>query len=274
MSHVGSSWKFWGRIVEILSGERLLNSHANGGGVILVRSALSSSVLYLVVLSALSLLDDGIDVNKRIVDTLPWFGAMFAAIYASLYARFASQWTYLANLYNQIKQTELELAKDSVNPGTTNEKLAEWKAAFIEDAQNLHLVRKPIYASVIRSWSQIDKVKQACLRTTCPSSDLDRLLRIVDDTCRNATSEGNTPKPNAAEDLVTLFALGLLAFGLFLAFHESADSAVPGAVTVFAATVLALLMRSISMRREIQWLQRQKHLDDASDKKSASSENK
>jgi hypothetical protein len=38
-------------------------------------------------------------------DSIGWIGAIFAAVYAALYARFASQWSYLAGVYNQMRQT-------------------------------------------------------------------------------------------------------------------------------------------------------------------------
>ncbi len=41
-----------------------------------------------------------------LLTALPTFGAIFAAVYFALYARFASQWSYLANLYNKIKEAE------------------------------------------------------------------------------------------------------------------------------------------------------------------------
>jgi hypothetical protein len=74
-----------------------------------------------------------------------WIGAIFATVYALLYSRFASQWTYLAGVYNQIKAVQL---RDQVN-GTV---LAEWKAGFIEDCDDLHLLRKPMFASIANEW--------------------------------------------------------------------------------------------------------------------------
>src|SRR5690606_6800070 len=74
--------------------------------------------------------------------------------YLALYSRFSSQWGYLSNLYNQIKQAETSL---QVNKKTLN----YWKAGFIEDAVELHLALKPMFAMIIKGWSQNPKVKKA-----------------------------------------------------------------------------------------------------------------
>jgi hypothetical protein len=73
-------------------------------------------------------------------------------VYASLYARFASQWSYLANVYNQIK------AAECVQPGNLAV-MVQWKAGFMEDAEHLHLARKPVFASIIHSWAEDFDVK-------------------------------------------------------------------------------------------------------------------
>ena len=95
-------------------------------------------------------------------NTLPWFGAIFAAVYAALYTRFSSQWTYLAGLYNQIKAAEVQVAV-SANTDSTKDVAAKvltsWKAGFIEDAEELHLALKPMFAEVIRTWSEDEKVQ-------------------------------------------------------------------------------------------------------------------
>jgi hypothetical protein len=57
------------------------------------------------------------------------------------YARFSSQWSYLAGVYNQIKAAECRT-------GFQETVLAQWKAGFIEDAADLHLLRKAMFASI------------------------------------------------------------------------------------------------------------------------------
>lgn len=72
------------------------------------------------------------------------------AIYTALYARFASQWAYLANLFNQIKASEI---KKVDNPS----ELTAWKAGFIEDCEDLHLATKPMFATLIHVWLTDEK---------------------------------------------------------------------------------------------------------------------
>jgi len=73
-------------------------------------------------------------------------------VYASLYARYSAQWNYLAGVYNRIKETEARGATDA----TALKAMAQWKAGFIEDADDLHLAGKPMFASTIRAWSNAD----------------------------------------------------------------------------------------------------------------------
>jgi len=112
-----------------------------------------------------------------------FFLKAFAGGYAAFYARFASQWTYLADLYNQIKAKEIDIAgapdcraltdRDSainaIDSGATNGLqcnqaylLAQWKCGFIEDAFEIHLARKTLFASVIANWAK-DEVTRKLL---------------------------------------------------------------------------------------------------------------
>nr|WP_313657410.1 hypothetical protein [Achromobacter ruhlandii] len=74
-----------------------------------------------------------------------WIGPIFGGVYLALYARFSAQWTYVANLYNMILQAR-------ANGGAYEHVRATWAAAFIEDADNLHLAMKPSVAPIIRAW--------------------------------------------------------------------------------------------------------------------------
>lgn len=117
------------------------------------------------------------------------FQNVFAGSYVALYARFASQWTYLADLYNQIKSKEVDIAGAphcealtertsalaAIDAGKINELqcnqaylLAQWKCGFIEDAFTLHLAKKRLFASVIANWAK-DEVTQKLLhkRESC-----------------------------------------------------------------------------------------------------------
>jgi len=160
----GVAWyvfHYWGWSFKRISFEWLLTGlhWPNGGGVILIRSLLIGLEIYLVVLGLKNALDPDrswtfsmIEFGSQVVATLPWFGTIFAVVYASLYARFSSQWTYLANVYNQIKAAECK-------GGCKEEALAEWKAGFMEDAEELHLVEKRLFASVLHAWSRESDVK-------------------------------------------------------------------------------------------------------------------
>ena len=153
-------FRMWGWVVEQISLEGLLTRRhlPNGGSVILLRSLFASSVVYLILLGIENLMDPSRTwrpsaraFELQLHESLRWYGAIFGAIYAALYARFSSQWAYLANVYNQIKAAE---CRKECSP----RHLAEWKAGFIEDAEELHLAGKPIFASVLRAWNT-DEVK-------------------------------------------------------------------------------------------------------------------
>jgi hypothetical protein len=150
--------------------------------VALLRRALSdlargALVVYLVLLIGRNLLDPSRtwtfsmhELRVQILGTAQVFGALFAAVYAGLYARFSSQWSYLANVYNQIKAAESRGGCDA-------SRLAEWKAGFIEDAQDLHLALKPLFASVIRAWGSEAEVKGS-FETYAPGGAL-RLAKLM-----------------------------------------------------------------------------------------------
>lgn len=148
--------------MRLLTAEWLLDSRANGGGVILIRALWAALVFYGLTLFMRELTDDTPVrlINVRTVadeinGTLTIFGALLAIIYAALYARYTAQWAYLAGLYNQICATEATMSV------TTDGILAQWKAAFIEDAEDVHLSMKPAYAQVIQHWLSIPEIKAA-----------------------------------------------------------------------------------------------------------------
>ena len=169
----------WGRIVEWLSFEVILTRlrRANGGEVILVRSILISIVIF----GPLCILTD---INPSVAV----YGAILAAIYAALYARFSQQWHYLANLYNCIKTAEVRTASQEPKPEIRN-RLAQWKAGFIEDADTLHLSNKPMIASIIKAWSEDERVAHWFgVYTIGGNERLARILREAHATCeREAT---------------------------------------------------------------------------------------
>ncbi|WP_286068371.1 hypothetical protein [Stenotrophomonas sp. 57] len=142
-------------MIRFISFEFVLKWMPNGGTAVLIRSWLITLWLYVLAISLKSRVEPGatwqFDLNTLralVSDTIPWIGAIFAGVYVALYSRFASQWSYLANLYNQI----LQAAVQSPPQGISSEQVYRlWQAGFIEDAEELHLARKPMFASVIAS---------------------------------------------------------------------------------------------------------------------------
>lgn len=136
----------------------------NGGTIILLRTAQVTFIFYVLGLALRSYLEAGCatapcDLHWRALlhddhaETVPWFGAIFAAVWAALYARFASQWSYLAGVYNQMRQTLVSL-KDDLDDlkelkGERAYQLDLWKAGFVEDALALHLATKPVFGPFI-----------------------------------------------------------------------------------------------------------------------------
>lgn len=160
----------WSKLVTLFSFEWVLTNfrRPNGGDIILLRALLIALLIYLSAIGVRNLLDperglsfDGVEFRKQIGETLHWLGAVMGSIYAALYTRFASQWRYLANLYNKIKETEAKngdaVAKDVI---------ASWKAGFLEDAEDLHLATKQLFVSVIHAWGKDKNVEKAFVENT------------------------------------------------------------------------------------------------------------
>jgi len=156
---------FCSSIIEIVSGEWLLTwlEMPNGGAIVLMRSLWASIAVSLFALAVENILDPNRSVSfgwaefaLQLSQNLRWFSAILGAVYAAFYARFASQWAYLAGLYNQIKATECQKDCNLV-------KLADWKAGFIVDAEELHLANKPLFAEVIKAWRMEPGVEAAYL---------------------------------------------------------------------------------------------------------------
>jgi hypothetical protein len=147
------------RIFGFFSGEWMLDFPpytANGGGIVFSRTLWIAFWIYLPAFLVMTSLSPGrvfvFDLRQGladIADTIPWLGAIIGSTYAALYTRYSSQWTYLAGLYNQITQTKASVQ----NPcEAQKEVLTSWIAGFIEDAEDLHLATKPMFAPAIRNW--------------------------------------------------------------------------------------------------------------------------
>tara|TARA_R110002072_G_scaffold152261_1_gene301884 strand:- start:1029 stop:1493 length:465 start_codon:yes stop_codon:yes gene_type:complete len=120
----------------------------NGGAVIAARALLTSLILFLFAIAFDCLFNPEESVK------ITWLFIVFGAAYAAFYSRFVSQWSYLANLYNQIKGVECNKESNELI-------LAQWKAGFLEDADFLHLSCKKNFASIINEWGKNPEVKAA-----------------------------------------------------------------------------------------------------------------
>lgn len=165
----------WHTIARRASFEWLLTpTRPNGGDIVLARALLVAAVLSAAALALRNLIDPTLEgpvsftaLGGQLVELAPWFAAAAGAAYAALYTRFSSQWGYLAELYNRIKQAEIELiCADSANADDALKKLAQWKAGYIEDAQDLHLHTKGNIAGIIHFWSQDKEVAAAFTQWT------------------------------------------------------------------------------------------------------------
>lgn len=141
-------------MLSLLSAEFLLNNRSNSGAVVFVRSFWTATLIYI----ATILLKISIDphpeialnisqIRTEVAATLPWLGAIFAGAYVALYTRFASQWSYLAGIYNDMMSAAVQMAP--ADPGALSA-LHLWQAGFIEDADDLHLAQQPVFAAVIK----------------------------------------------------------------------------------------------------------------------------
>lgn len=140
--------------ISAVSGEWLLRWLPNGGSVIFLRSALLSILGFLLALGFTDALRPTAEISFNwprlrylIPERAEWFAVLFGGAYAALYARFSAQWEYLAGLYNTILATSISMDDSDEQ---ARKKLCVWWAAFIEDADDLHLATKPMFASVIR----------------------------------------------------------------------------------------------------------------------------
>lgn len=148
------AWTFVGYLLSGGSGEFLLRVRPNGGDVVFVRSVWTSALLVLLAIGLKERLASGAtwafssaNLVSEVRDHLDWLGAAFAATYAAYYARFSSQWTYLAGMYNQIMAAQVQSPRGEVE--LRERPYTAWWAAFIEDAEDVHLAAKPSYAAVI-----------------------------------------------------------------------------------------------------------------------------
>ncbi len=152
---------------DFLAGEWIIKTFkANGGTVVAFRAIWITIIFSGLAMISVSTLDPSrvgpislngaVDVFWEISNNVSIF---FGASYLVLYARFVSQWSYLSGVYNLIKQTE---AAKEANPKV----IAEWKAGYLEDAENLHLAAKNNLAPVINAWVKDPDVVKAYIANT------------------------------------------------------------------------------------------------------------
>ncbi len=162
--------KFQESVVFVLSGEFFLINRANGGTAVLFRSLWVTFLILVVATPAKAYLDKDTvfsfsveQLKSDLGEVLPWAGAVFAGTYAAFYARFSAQWSYLANLYNQLMQFSLSL---SVEEADGNRLVNSWYAAFIEDALDLHLAKKSMFSTMIVELLRDPYVAKAFVEST------------------------------------------------------------------------------------------------------------
>jgi hypothetical protein len=145
----------------------------------------------------------------QVLEKLPWFGAIFASVYIALYARFASQWTYLANVYNSIKETEARVASDVKAVPI----IADWKAGFLEDAEHLHLATKGTFVATIKIWGEDKNVEKTFVENTPGKekrfADLMDTVRKVYEICDSKYLD-SVPRRTARERAIVAFILGVI----------------------------------------------------------------
>jgi hypothetical protein len=141
-------WWFW-------------SGRPNGGTVIFWRALQISLLVYLPALGLYSFLSaecpcgchpSWTGFEHETAHTLPWMAAMFGAVWAGLYARFASQWGYLASAHKQLRATLVSL-DDLTNLKERDiersRQLVLWRAEFVQDALDLHLAAKSMFGPFI-----------------------------------------------------------------------------------------------------------------------------
>lgn len=172
----------------LISGEWILESLApkqNGGAIIAARS-LWVAIAFFLVLQGLHVVanlltgqeppfDDTSTLIKwarlRLGQQRDLLLTTAAGAYIALYTRFSSQWQYLADLYNQIKAKEIDVAVVSAEAAKTDREgldnkpdgmssphitpqqlLLEWKRGFVADSEHLHLSLKEPFKQVYEEW--------------------------------------------------------------------------------------------------------------------------
>lgn len=166
--------KIGAKIISLLSGEFFLSEgRPNGGDVVVIRTLWTGSLIFLTLMALRAAAAEGCSCFtlafwKALQDSAKGVEGptIFGATYAAFYARFVSQWTYIANLYNQIKQAEVAAAGTAYGRKRQKLVLAQWKAAFIEDALTVHMATKQPMKGVVQAWYTDELVRHQFVQHT------------------------------------------------------------------------------------------------------------
>ncbi|MCV7068324.1 hypothetical protein H7H51_26095 [Mycolicibacterium farcinogenes] len=211
-----SLWWITDNAIAVLSGEFVLNigrrcGIPNGGTMIFIRSVWVSSFAYFIALWLRTLFHakwpwefaPG-ELFHDLSETLAWLGAIFAFTYAALYTRFASQFSYLAGVYNQIMATRSEIqsvaSTAELRDPDNNPNIQAWQAGFVEDAQALHLATKKMFSIAIWFMLGNPDVYDHYIATTIGADEGARkLIRSL----KRAIGEKELIRMNASKELLT-----------------------------------------------------------------------
>jgi len=175
--------KYWRAIASCASGEFILKStKANDGSIILGRAIFVSAWLTCLIIIARLVAKQNISIIQFIrefYEIANWSAGFLGAVYIALYARFSSQWSYMAGLYNQIKQAEFSMICAKDEDDNAKKILAQWKAAYIEDAYYLHLYGKKSVAIVIYHWGKDKLVEKVFVESSINGTGLWEKIRSV-----------------------------------------------------------------------------------------------
>lgn len=158
-------------LLGFLSGEYMLKSKPNGGDIVLLRAIHSTFFIYLMTILLHEITKPNAiltfsqeELISAVHKSIPWLGAIFAATYATFYTRYSSQWTYLANTYNQFMAVKSVQNDHVMNLDHEAAKaLNNWMAGFVSDCFTLHLDRKPIFKGIIENLMKDEKIKELIL---------------------------------------------------------------------------------------------------------------
>lgn len=175
------------KFIDYVSAEWIFNFFPNGGTAVALRTFFVGSLICLCLYAVHDILSWSFTPPASIIDNNMYkILGIYAAVYAAFYARFVSQWTYLSNLYNSIREQEINIQiqynsnstnATGANAGVSNSGLAnslqdllrKRKVEFILDAINLHLDNKDKFAAKIYIWINEDNEIVKRFIDLCPS---------------------------------------------------------------------------------------------------------